>query len=109
MAKLRFLPSDVCVEAQPGQTIFELGWKKDTGIQSACVGKGTCGLCRIVVRSGEDQLSAYNEIEDKHLGNLYHLTKIRLSCQSTIVAAGDGADEIVVEIKPKRKPRSADR
>ena len=108
MAKLRFLPSDFCVEAQPGQTIFELGWKKDTGIQSACVGKGTCGLCRIVVKSGEDQLSPYNEVEDKHLGNLYHLTKIRLSCQSTILAT-DSEEEIVVEIKPKRKPRSADR
>jgi 2Fe-2S ferredoxin len=109
MPKVRFLPSDLCVEAQPGQTIFELGWKQDTALQSACVGKGTCGLCRVVIRSGEDQLSPYNEVEDKHLGNLYHLTKIRLSCQCTIVDRGDAAEEIVVEIKPKRKPKSSDR
>jgi 2Fe-2S ferredoxin len=100
MATLRFLPSDICVEAQPGQTIFELGWKQDAGIQSACVGKGTCGLCRVKIVAGEDQLSPYNEIEDKHLGNLYHLTKLRLSCQCVIAP---DADEIVVEVRPKKK------
>jgi len=104
MAKLRFLPSDICVEARPGQTVFELGWKQETGIQSACVGKGTCGLCRVTVRAGEDQLSPYNDVEDKHLGNLYHLTKIRLSCQCVIApdTGDDDADEIVVEIRPKK-------
>jgi ferredoxin len=104
MAKLRFLPSNICVEARPGQTVFELGWKQETAIQSACVGKGTCGLCRVTIRSGEDQLSPYNKVEDKHLGNLYHLTKIRLSCQCVIAPEdGDGEpEEIVVEIRPKK-------
>ncbi len=111
MAKLRFLPANICVEARPGQTIFELGWKQETGIQSACVGKGTCGLCRVIVRAGGDQLSPYNDVEDKHLGNLYHLTKIRLSCQCVITAEEEdaGDEEIVVEIKPKKIRKSTDR
>ena len=104
MARLRFLPTDICVEARPGQTVFELGWKEETNIQSACVGKGTCGLCRVTIVQGEEKLSAYNAIEEKHLGNLYHLTKIRLSCQCEIVADVDSMDdeEIVVQIKPKK-------
>jgi ferredoxin len=107
MARLRFLPSDVCVEARPGQTLFELGWKEETGIQSACVGKGTCGLCRVIIRQGEEKLTPYNAVEEKHLGNLYHLTKIRLSCQSVIMDDVDAVDdeEIVVEIKPKKSKK----
>ena len=109
MAKLRFLPADILVEAQPGQTVFELGWAEETEIQSACVGKGTCGLCRIVIVKGAEQLSPYNDVENKHLGNLYHLTKIRLSCQCEILAPapeesdlGTEPDEIVVEVRPKK-------
>ncbi len=82
-----------------GQSIFEVGWKSDVGIQSACVGKGTCGLCRVVIESGEESLSAYNDIEEKHLGNLYHLTKLRLSCQAKVV---EGAGDITVLVKPKK-------
>lgn len=104
MAKLRFLPTDICALARPGQTVFELGWKEETHIQSACVGKGTCGLCRVTIVQGEEKLSPYNAVEEKHLGNLYHLTKIRLSCQCKIVADVDSMDdeEIIVEIKPKK-------
>jgi len=100
MPRIRFLPSDTLIECDVGQSIFDVGWKKDVDLRSACIGKGTCGLCRIVVVAGADHLSPYNDVEEKHLGNLYHLTKRRLSCQSLIL---DGADEIVVEVPPKKK------
>lgn len=99
MASIRFLPSDKVEPCHAGQSIFEAGWKSDVGIQSACVGKGTCGLCRVVIVSGEESLSPYNKVEEKHLGNLYHLTKLRLSCQCIVA---DDADEIVVEVKQKK-------
>ncbi len=105
MARLRFLPSGIEVEAFAGQTIFELGWKRDAGIQSACVGKGTCGLCRVVIVEGASYLSPYNATEDKHLGNLYHLTRRRLSCQCIIQEAPEDA-EIVVEVQQKRQRKS---
>ena len=100
MAKVRFLPSGITIDGYPGQTIFELGWKEGAGLSSACVGKGTCGLCRIKIISGEAGLSPYTPVEDKHLGNLYHLTKLRLSCQSVIVP---GAEEIVIEVRQKKQ------
>ena len=105
MATIRFLPADKTVQAQPGQTIFELGWKEEVGIQSACVGKGTCGLCRVKIVQGEDSLSPYNEVEDKHLGNLYHLTKLRVSCQCVIV---EGAETITVKVKQKKSRAKKD-
>lgn len=100
MAKLTFLPSGLTLDVSEGQTVFEVGWKHDAGLASACVGKGTCGLCRIVVVEGEENLSPYNETEEKHLGNLYHLTKRRLSCQC-VLKGGD----VVVEVAPRKRPR----
>ncbi|MCP4446601.1 MAG: (2Fe-2S)-binding protein [Myxococcales bacterium] len=100
MPKVRFLPSDVVLEGGAGQSIFEIAWKSDVGIQSACVGKGICGLCRVVIVSGEEGLSPYCDVEEKHLGNLYHLTRLRLSCQAIIIGECEG--DITVEVKPRK-------
>ena len=70
------------------------------GIDTACVGKGTCGLCRVRITSGADSLNPYTDEEKKHLGNVYHLTKIRLSCRTRI--AGDVTIEIIRK-KNKKK------
>lgn len=102
MPRITFLPSGTTVEIRPGQSIFEVGWPADVGIQSACVGKGTCGLCRVVIVEGADGLSPYSEAEDRHLGNLYHITHRRLSCQSIVQ---EGAGDIVVEVIAKRGSR----
>ncbi len=95
--------SAVEVDCHLGQTVFDVGWKQDLGIQSACVGKGTCGLCRVKILSGEDSLSPYNAVEEKHLGNAYFLTKIRLSCQCEII---DESSDISVKVVPKKKRRA---
>jgi ferredoxin, 2Fe-2S len=83
----------VVVDAPEGSTLFEAGAKVAAGIDTACVGKGTCGLCRVKVVAGAENLNAYTDEERKHLGNVYHLTKVRLSCRSTI--NGDVTIEIV--------------
>ncbi len=106
MPKIRFQPSGIERDCSAGQSVFEVGWKTEAEIQSACVGKGTCGLCRVVIQSGEELLSEYNDVEDKHLGNLYHLTKLRLSCQA-IVQEGEGTIEVLV--KPKRTKKKRER
>ena len=81
------------VEALDGTTLFEAGAKVAAGIDTACVGKGTCGLCRVRIVSGAEHLNPYTDEERKHLGNVYHLTKVRLSCRSKL--AGDVTIEIV--------------
>jgi uncharacterized 2Fe-2S/4Fe-4S cluster protein (DUF4445 family) len=106
MPKITFLPSGVTLDCTDGDTVFEIGWKNGIGIESACIGKASCGLCRVRIVEGEEFLPPYNEAEEKHLGNVYHLTKVRLSCQS-VVSGGD----VTVELAPKKKRRrgSADR
>jgi ferredoxin len=84
-------------DARDGESVFDVGKRLGVVIETACVGKGTCGLCRVRIVEGESNLSPYSEIDEKHLGNVYHLTKVRLSCQAKV--SGD----VVVELAPKRK------
>lgn len=83
----------VTVEAPEGTTLFEAGAKIAAGIETACVGKGTCGLCRVKILAGAEHLNPFTDEERKHLGNVYHLTKVRLSCRTKI--SGDVSIEIV--------------
>ena len=85
-------PVDVDVPA--GTTLFEAGAKLSAGIDTACVGKGTCGLCRVNIVAAAKHLSPYSDEERKHLGNVYHLTRVRLACRSQLTG-GDVAIQIV--------------
>lgn len=53
-------------------------------IKSSCGGCATCGDCMIVVKSGELNLSPQTFEEVRLLGNVFHITKERLSCQTKI-------------------------
>jgi ferredoxin len=91
-------PIVVAVEA--GVTLFDVGAKVGAGIPTACVGKGTCGLCRVRVVDGATHLTPYGDEERKHLGNVFHLTKIRLACRAHV--HGDVTVELVAK-KPARR------
>jgi len=99
MPTIHFLPMGVSAECADGETIFEVGKRHSIVIETACVGKGTCGLCRVKVLAGDDSLSPYGDIDEKHLGNVYHLTRVRLSCQARV--HGD----VTVELAPKRRAK----
>ena len=85
------------IECAEGTTLFEAGAKLSAGIETSCVGKGTCGLCRVKILAGAEYLTPYTEEERKHLGNVYHITKIRLSCRSRV--SGD----VTIEVVRKKK------
>ncbi len=87
----------VVADVAEGTTLFDAGARLAAGIETACVGKGTCGLCRVKIVAGAEHLNPYTDEELKHLGNLYHLTKVRLSCRSRV--AGD----VTIEVVRKKK------
>jgi ferredoxin len=87
----------VTIECADGDTLFDAGGKAGAGIDTACVGKGTCGLCRVRVLAGAEHLTPYTDEERKHLGNVYHLTKVRLSCRARI------SGPVTIEIVRKRR------
>jgi ferredoxin len=79
------------VECKEGDSIFEIAQRAGIPIPTACVGKATCGLCRVKVIEGERHLSPLNHAEQKHLGNTYFITRLRLSCQARLTSWGTSA------------------
>ena len=82
------------VDMPAGSTLFETGARIAAGIDTACVGKGTCGLCRVKIIAGAEHLTPYTDEERKHLGNVYHITKVRLACR-TRLTGGDVTIQVV--------------
>ena len=85
-------------EGTPGQTLFELARACDAPVQTLCHGIGACVRCKVKVLTG--QLSPPQGLERDRLGNIFHLTRERLSCQAQVESG-----PIVVEIPRERKKR----
>ncbi len=78
------MPLGIRVPCEEGATIFGVAQGAKIGISTACGAKATCGLCRVKILAGEPYLSPLTATEKKHLGNVYFITKLRLSCQTTV-------------------------
>ena len=92
---MTYLPLGARIPCAAGESVFEIARRAGIGVTTACVGKATCGLCRVKIVDGEAHLSPFNPAERKHLGNVYFINKLRLSCQARV---GDG--DVVVELPP---------
>jgi 2Fe-2S ferredoxin len=98
MPNVTFEPAHLTFACADGDSVFDVGRRHGVPISTACAGKASCGLCRVKVLAGEAHLSAFNADERKHLGNVYFITKERLSCQAR-VSGGD----VTVEVPPLKK------
>jgi ferredoxin len=87
MPRATFLPFQITVDVNEGESLFAAARRNQVPIPTACAGKATCGLCRVKVVAGAENLPPINPDEKKHLGNTYFITKLRLSCQC--VPTGD--------------------
>lgn len=103
MAEVTFVPGDVRLAGAAGESLFEIGRRGGVPISTACVGKATCGLCRVKIVSGEEHLTPFTAAERKHLGNVYFITRQRLSCQARLLT--DDADAKVAVELPAGPPR----
>jgi 2Fe-2S ferredoxin len=80
--RVTFEPLGVTVDCQNDESIFACARRNGILIPTACNGKATCGLCRVKILAGENNLSPIGHDETKHLGNTYFITRLRLSCQA---------------------------
>jgi uncharacterized 2Fe-2S/4Fe-4S cluster protein (DUF4445 family) len=99
MPSITFEPAHLTVTCADGESVFEVAQRHGVPVATTCVGKATCGLCRVKVLAGEAHLSPFNGAERKHLGNVYFITKERLSCQARVVGG-----DVVVEVPLRRVP-----
>jgi 2Fe-2S ferredoxin len=100
-----FLPSNQRVEfeleelpyAEHGKerSILDVALNFGIDLDHACGGACACTTCHVVLRKGEELLSAMEDDEADKLDSAADLTlHSRLGCQARIIAAGD----IVVEV-----------
>jgi ferredoxin len=82
--KVTLWPSGEVLELSGDDTL--LGQLKKAGkkIKSSCGGCATCSDCVVIVKSGEMNLSPQTFEELRLLGNVFHITKERLSCQTRV-------------------------
>jgi 2Fe-2S ferredoxin len=112
MAKITLLPNNEVVEVAEGDSTSLLELLKNHGlyVKSSCGGHASCSDCVIKVRSGESNLTEPTFEEINLLGNVFHITKERLSCQTKVL--GDvtidvsGHDKMTDQEKIRQKTAS---
>jgi ferredoxin, 2Fe-2S len=101
MPKLTLWPSGEVLEVNSEENLFTQLKKAGKTIKSSCGGCASCSDCVIVVKSGEDALNPSGFEELRLLGNVFHITKERLSCQLKI--SGDVTIDISAHEKKSKK------
>jgi ferredoxin len=90
--KINVLPHSLSFEANSEDTILQTLKKNNLSIKSSCGGCASCGTCVVKIISGEDHITPMESSEITLLGNIFHLTKERLACQTKMTG------DIVIDI-----------
>lgn len=107
--KCTLWPSGEVLELNGEETLLNQLKKAGKKIKSSCGGCATCSDCMIVVKSGELNLTPQTFEELRLLGNVFHITKERLSCQTKItgdVTLDITAHDKSTSSKPTSVPKS---
>ena len=112
MFTLKILPSDKEITIDSESTILEALKENDVYIKSSCGGYASCGCCRVRIIDGKENLDKAGFPELQLLGNVFHITKERLACQTRV--SGDVTldtsvhdkehDELAREMKTSKRP-----
>jgi 2Fe-2S ferredoxin len=98
--KVTLWPSGEIFELEGAESLLKELKKVGKNIKSSCGGCATCTDCMIVVKSGESNLSPQTFEELRLLGNVFHITKERLSCQAKVTG------EVTLDISSHEKNAS---
>lgn len=95
--KVTLMPSGEVLDFNGEETLLAQLKASGKKIKSTCGGCATCSDCVIIVKSGEENLTSQTFEEVRLLGNVFHITKERLSCQTRV--KGDVAIDITAHAK----------
>lgn len=84
MHKVTLLPKCQVVEVDGDKPLLTELRRLNVYIKSSCGGVASCSDCIVKVMNGAENLNAPSFEETRLLGNVFHLTKERLSCQTKI-------------------------
>jgi len=83
--KCTLWPSGEVIELNQTETLLTQLKAQGKKIKSSCGGCASCSDCVFIVKSGEENLTPQTFEELRLLGNVFHITKERLSCQTKVV------------------------
>jgi len=89
-----FLPENKKIDLKIGKSIYEIAIDNNIDIGSLCGGRGVCGKCLVIVKSGREYLNEPTDSEKKYLSVQDLGYGYRLACQAKILQPGP----IVVEV-----------
>jgi ferredoxin, 2Fe-2S len=104
VARVTFLPSGISAEFEAGMlpygghgrpgSLLDVARHFGVPLEHACGGNCACTSCHVVIRSGEENLSAIEEREEDRLLGAAGLTlHSRLACQCVVLKG-----EVLVEV-----------
>ncbi|MBX2993823.1 MAG: (2Fe-2S)-binding protein [Bdellovibrionaceae bacterium] len=79
--KIKFLPTNQEIEADPNKTLLQMCVDNKIEIRSICKGVPSCAECRVRIVGGESNVIPPNRAELSLIGTNYYLDGRRLSCQ----------------------------
>jgi uncharacterized 2Fe-2S/4Fe-4S cluster protein (DUF4445 family) len=90
-------PEGKRLKATVGKAILEIAQEAGVDIQSVCAGKGICGKCRVIVRTGSEFLSQASKVERTVFSDDEVKKGYRLACRAIIVKSGTITVEVPSE------------
>ncbi len=99
MFTIKVLPSDKEIKIDSESTLLEAFKENNIYIKSTCGGYASCGCCRVRIIDGKENLEKAGFPELQLLGNVFHITKERLACQTRVT--GDVTIDTSVHDKEK--------
>lgn len=96
-------PLGKTIEVNEQDSLFAQLKQAGINIKSTCGGCASCGQCVIKIEEGEHFLNDINFVEQQLLGNVFHITKERLSCQTFV--SGDITIDVSEHVEGSQKPK----
>lgn len=93
MPQVTFMPDNITVEVGAGENLLRAAMAADVRISAPCGGDGTCGKCRMVLKSGPTAMRPNSRLTDEELAQGYVL-----ACVTHV--EGD----VIVHIPPESRP-----
>ncbi len=108
MPIIKVVPSESKIEVEEGANLRTSLLKNGFEIKSTCGGCASCGQCVVVIKEGTDNISEVSFEEKQLIGNVFHITSERLSCQTKVL--GDITVDISRHLNQvKEKPKTVRR
>ncbi len=110
MTRIAIAGSDKVVVGPAGSSLLTVLQEAGHPIATSCGGVATCGLCKVTVQQGKENLSPICQEEINHLGSIAKIVGLRLACQARCSGEGEVRVEVPeVEDVAARKAAKAER